>query len=246
VVIVRSWSAGLTVALSRHAFKHLFERVVVLSAGWGTTSYRRSIEHPFEVIERQLPSPEVVMSPQSTLSPVRRMPTRVLDLTDFRPPVRRLPVVPKTQLRETDLLPPLVISPAPSFERVAPLRLVDVDAPPLVSALPAPKTLTAEQIQLAPGHIRLTRRGRLALLVAAVLCMLIGFSLGDTLSFRTGSIGTPPAAHSIVVQPGQTLWAIATRVAPHADPRATVQQIIDLNHLPSTGLQAGETLSVPS
>ena len=73
--------------------------------------------------------------------------------------------------------------------------------------------------------------------------MLLGFLLGDTLSFTAGSISPPAASHSIVVQPGQTLWGIATQVAPHADPRATVQQIIVLNHLPSTGLQVGETLA---
>ena len=174
------------------------------------------------------------MSPQPTLlSPVRRSPTGVLDLTDFScPPVRRLRVVPKT-----DLLPPLVISPAPAFERATPLRLVEVA--PSVGTHAAAKTLTGE-------HIRLTRRGRLALLVAAVVCMLVGFSLGDTLSFTAGTTSAPPASHSIVVQPGQTLWGIATQVAPHADPRATIQQIIVLNHLPSTGLQAGQSLAVPS
>ena len=167
----------------------------------------------------------------------------MLDLTDFRcPPVPRLravpkPDAPKPDAPKTDLLPPLVISPAPAFERAIPLRLVEVA--PSVGTHSAAKTLTGE-------HIRLTRRGRLTLLVAAVLCMLLGFSLGDTLSFTAGTTSAPPASHSIVVQPGQTLWGIATQVAPHADPRATIQQIIVLNHLPSTGLQAGETLSVPS
>jgi hypothetical protein len=211
-----------------------------------TTSYRRSIEHPFEVIGAELPSPEVVMSPQSTLSPVRRSPARrtptgVLDLThDFScPPARRLRAVPKTEQPETDLLPPLVISPAPPFERAAPLQLVEIAAPLSVGTRSTVKTLT-------DGHIRLTRRGRLALLVAAVFCMLLGFSLGNTLSFTAGTVSPPPASRSIVVQPGQTLWGIATQVAPHADPRATIQQIIVLNHLPTAGLQTGETLAVPS
>ncbi len=186
------------------------------------------------------------MSPQSTLlSPVRPVPTRVLDLAEFPcPPTRRsraLPntELPKTELPKTELLPPLVINLAPPFERATPLRLVEPDALRSVGSRSTTKSLTA-------GHIRLTRRGRLALLVAAVLCMLLGFSLGNTLSFTAGSISPPAASHSIVVQPGQTLWGIATQVAPHADPRATVQQIIVLNHLESTGLQAGETLAVPS
>ena len=186
------------------------------------------------------------MSPQPTLlSPVRRSPVRVLDLTDFPcPPARGLRVapktdLPKTELPKTELLPPLVISLARPFERATPLRLVETDAPRSVGSRSAAKSPTS-------GHIRLTRRGRLALLVAPVLCMLLGFSLGNTLSFTAGSISPPATSHSIVVQPGQTLWGIATQVAPHTDPRATVQQIIGLNHLASTGLQAGQTLAVPS
>jgi LysM repeat protein len=183
------------------------------------------------------------MSPQPTLSPVarqaRRSPIRVLDLAEFPcQPARGLRAAPKTDRPKTDLLPPLVISLAPPFERATPLRLVETDAPRSGSRS-ATKSLTA-------GHIRLTRRGRLVLLGAAVLCMLLGFSLGTTLSSTAGSISPPAASHSIVVQPGQTLWGIATQVAPNVDPRATVQQIIVLNHLPSTGVQAGETLAVPS
>jgi LysM domain len=184
------------------------------------------------------------MSPQSTLSPVvrqtRRLPTRALDLTDFTcPPARRSRALPKPDLANTELLPPLVISLAPPFERATPLRLVETDAPRSIGGRAAAKSLTG-------GHIRLTRRGRLALLVAAVLCLLVGFSLGNTLSSTAGSISPPAASHSIVVQPGQTLWGIATQAAPHADPRATIQQIIVLNHLPSAGVQVGETLAVPS
>src|SRR5450631_2753779 len=42
--LLRQSSIGCpTVALFLRAFKHLFERVALLSVGWGTTSYRRSI-----------------------------------------------------------------------------------------------------------------------------------------------------------------------------------------------------------
>ena len=150
----------------------------------------------------------------------------MLDLAEFPcPPVRRVAGrLPKTDQPKPEPLPPLVISLAPPFERATPLRLVETDAPRSAASRSAPKSLTA-------GHIRLTRRGRLALLLAAVLCMLLGFSLGNTLSSTAGSISPPAASHSIVVQPGQTLWGIATQVAPHTDPRATIQQIIVLNHL---------------
>jgi LysM repeat protein len=134
----------------------------------------------------------------------------------------------------------LVISPAPLVEHTTPLRLVE---PPRADRAKGLETLT-------PGHIRLTRRGRLVLLCIAVLCMLFGFSIGNLVSFGSSapSYPTTPSAGSptIVVEPGQTLWGIATQVAPHADPRATVQRIIDLNHLAGTNLQVGESLALPS
>jgi LysM repeat protein len=48
------------------------------------------------------------------------------------------------------------------------------------------------------------------------------------------------------VQPGDTLWAIATRVAPKGDPRVTVQQIVDRNGLAGASIEAGQVLVLPS
>jgi LysM repeat protein len=50
----------------------------------------------------------------------------------------------------------------------------------------------------------------------------------------------------ITVQPGDTLWSIATRVAPNADPRVTVQRIVDLNGMSGTAIASGEQLKLPS
>ena len=47
-----------------------------------------------------------------------------------------------------------------------------------------------------------------------------------------GSVG-----HSmlrVVVRPGQTLWSIATKADPYADPRAVIQEIVDDNSLAGT------------
>jgi LysM repeat protein len=49
----------------------------------------------------------------------------------------------------------------------------------------------------------------------------------------------------VVVQPGQTLWSIAVRAEPTADPRVVVQQIIDANSLASPAIEPGEVLRVP-
>jgi nucleoid-associated protein YgaU len=49
----------------------------------------------------------------------------------------------------------------------------------------------------------------------------------------------------VVVRPGQTLWEIALRVQPMADPRAVIQEIVDANSLTGPGIQVGEVLWVP-
>jgi LysM repeat protein len=49
----------------------------------------------------------------------------------------------------------------------------------------------------------------------------------------------------VVVRPGQTLWSIAVRAEPTADPRVVVQEIIDANSLTGPAIQAGAVLWVP-
>ena len=56
------------------------------------------------------------------------------------------------------------------------------------------------------------------------------------------------AGHSmlrVVVRPGQTLWGIAAKADPAADPRAVIQEIVDDNALAGTAVQAGQVLWVP-
>jgi Tfp pilus assembly protein FimV len=47
-----------------------------------------------------------------------------------------------------------------------------------------------------------------------------------------------------VVEPGDTLWSIARRVAPGRDPRPVVDGLIEANDVRG-GLQAGQELSIP-
>ena len=50
-----------------------------------------------------------------------------------------------------------------------------------------------------------------------------------------------------VVRPGDTLWAIATRVAgPGADPRPVVDALIDANHLHDADVAPGAVLRLPA
>jgi LysM repeat protein len=51
---------------------------------------------------------------------------------------------------------------------------------------------------------------------------------------------TAPAV--VVVQPGDTLWTIAERVAPERDPRDIVTELRRRNGLPSADVRAGQRL----
>ena len=102
----------------------------------------------------------------------------------------------------------------------------------------------ARVVRPAPGHLRLTRRGRLVTAAATVL--IAALTLVGVVS-RAGSLReTAPVPASapaqVVVAPGETLWSIAERVAPDRDPRPVVAGIQRLNDLPTPDVHAGQTL----
>lgn len=98
----------------------------------------------------------------------------------------------------------------------------------------------------APGTLRLTRRGRIVVFGAALLLVLLtGVILSSTV-VATDSAGEPVATQVVIVQPGETLWDIATTIHPGGDLRDTVEDILRLNHLDSpAGLQMGQELHLP-
>jgi hypothetical protein len=101
----------------------------------------------------------------------------------------------------------------------------------------------------SPQRLRLTRRGRVVLAVfAAVVVGLIGLAAANGTRAAGPAATASTAGHTmtrIVVQPGQTLWTIATQADPQADPRQVVQQIIAANALRGGGIRAGQRLLVP-
>ena len=93
--------------------------------------------------------------------------------------------------------------------------------------------------------VRLTRRGRVVVVLAALAALLVGgFTLGHAPSQASGRVHQV-APRTITVQPGETLWGVAARIAPRVDPRLVVAQIQQLNHLHSPQLLAGMQLVVP-
>jgi len=98
--------------------------------------------------------------------------------------------------------------------------------------------------------LRLTRRGRLVAMLGVLLASLLSalvfvLAMGPA-NGRSAAPARAGSAPTVTVQPGDTLWAIASRVAPKADPRVTVQQIIDRNGLAGASVQAGQVLVLPS
>jgi LysM repeat protein len=80
--------------------------------------------------------------------------------------------------------------------------------------------------------------------LVVLVVLVVGFSMG-----RVSTQAAGPAVHHAVptatVHPGETLWQIAARVAPHADPRAMVRQLEALNHLSGPQVLAGQQLLLP-
>lgn len=101
-------------------------------------------------------------------------------------------------------------------------------------------------------EVRLTRRGRLARAAAlAVIAGLLSLSMVDTFAgpraLADDAPATPPVStQSVVVDPGDSLWSIATTVAPSSDPRETIHAIRELNGLRSSLLQPGQVLLIPA
>lgn len=95
--------------------------------------------------------------------------------------------------------------------------------------------------------LRLTRRGVavLGLAVAAIAVALVWAAAASAPSGGSASAGTAGAdagAPSVTVRPGDTLWSIATRVAPSEDPRAEVDLLRRVNHLAGVSLLPGQVL----
>jgi len=132
--------------------------------------------------------------------------------------------------------PPRVRTPA----RVVPLRLV-------------PDRVVEERVVVVhrQPRPRVTRSKRAMYMRRRVIAASLGLGIvltaahaGVALGGSTTTSGRSPHPHveSIVVEPGDTLWSIARRIAPHSDPRGVVDRLAA--ELGTSDLQAGEMISV--
>jgi len=94
------------------------------------------------------------------------------------------------------------------------------------------------------GSLRFTRRARLLVLVLVAAAVVV---LGPWRAIASAPEGAAPTGWStVVVQPGDTLWTLAERLDPAADPRVIVTEIKHANALASSAITPGQVLSVPT
>jgi hypothetical protein len=104
---------------------------------------------------------------------------------------------------------------------------------------------------LHTSHLHITKRGR------AVVTFLVAIPLAiAAAAFGLGALGTSASAGSatrsaasfqyVTVDPGESLWQLAETIAPTADPRDVVADILTLNNLSSGDVQAGQRLAIPT
>ena len=118
---------------------------------------------------------------------------------------------------------------------------------PLATAPPRVGPARAQGAPVAqPAEVYWRRR---LLVLAVVLSLLVGLwsfgrSAGRSAQSATSAVKRSPDAIVVVVQPGDTLWAIASWLDPSSDPRSLVEALGEIAG--SDTLHPGQRLIIPS
>ena len=95
-------------------------------------------------------------------------------------------------------------------------------------------------------RLRVTARGR-RVLVALIAVPVAWGAISGGSALATHESGAPAGSFRVeTAYAGDTLWSIAERVAPNADPRDVVAEIKRLNALSSSQLTPGQELAIPA
>jgi hypothetical protein len=93
--------------------------------------------------------------------------------------------------------------------------------------------------------VRLTRRGRLLVTVVFLAILLAALTMFGSHSAATGESGVPVKTHMVEVGRGDTLWGLASEVAPPGKVGETVIKIRELNALSDSKVAVGQEIAVP-
>lgn len=117
------------------------------------------------------------------------------------------------------------------------------------TACPRPARDQATRPETANPPLRLTRRGRVVVAVAAALVLaalsLVIASTAQATNHPVSSRAAQQGLAQVTVHPGQSLWSVAESADPAADTRVVIQQIIELNGLTGNVVFTGQRLWVP-
>jgi hypothetical protein len=109
--------------------------------------------------------------------------------------------------------------------------------------------MTSIAFNAAPApRLRLTSRGRAVLgTLAAIPVIAIALLVGpNVLGAQATDAPIVNSFQYVSIAPGQSLWQLAEQVAPQADPREVVADILTLNNLSSGDVQPGQKLAIPA
>jgi hypothetical protein len=98
------------------------------------------------------------------------------------------------------------------------------------------------------ARLHLTRRGRVVftgLAAAPLVATALVVALNGGMAVATSDSGNTRFSY-VTVSPGESLWQLAEAVAPKADPRDVVADIVSLNQLSSENVQPGQRLALPA
>ncbi|GAB3031215.1 hypothetical protein GCM10027052_04640 [Parafrigoribacterium mesophilum] len=96
-------------------------------------------------------------------------------------------------------------------------------------------------------RLRITRRGRMVLTALAAIPLITGALMFTANGVAAATETASSAAfQQVTVAAGQSLWQLAAVLAPSADPRDVVSDIVHLNQLDGADVQPGQRLAIPS
>ena len=96
------------------------------------------------------------------------------------------------------------------------------------------------------GRLRMTARGRAALLTVLAVPLAAGIAFGVLNGGAADATRDATAPLEFVtVDPGETLWGVAVEIAPGEDPRDVIADLMSFNQLSSADVPAGLHLAIP-